>query len=321
MTYDIFISYSRKDSEVADHIYSALSSAGLNCFLDRTGISGGADFPSVLTEAILESRLMLFLASRNSYGSEFTQKELTFAVSKKGSKFIFPLIIDGSTLPEKLEFLLSDINWRSLSPHYTIEKELVDDLRTRLDNPHAGVTLKQRDRERFKVFLTAFLAVALILAAGFIYQQTRIRRGKTAARQATTECQAWIRGAGDLIRRADSLRAVSQPTETFHEEVAFLEEAGSLLDRTDSLRAVYLQDTDYFAVFSQLDTKTFRNQVETRLDSMFVFWQKYAVSNYRQYVSDPDPVYRDITLRYTDFALTIRPEDDSLLEIKNKCTL
>ena len=39
--YDVFISYSRKDTEVADKICSALDRAGLSYFIDRQGIGGG----------------------------------------------------------------------------------------------------------------------------------------------------------------------------------------------------------------------------------------------------------------------------------------
>ena len=48
MKYDVFISYSRKDKDIADKIYACLTHAGFSCFMDRKGISGGADFPAVL---------------------------------------------------------------------------------------------------------------------------------------------------------------------------------------------------------------------------------------------------------------------------------
>ena len=53
MTYDVFISYSRKDSEIAGKSHKALDEAGISCFIDLEGISGGADFPAVLSEAIM----------------------------------------------------------------------------------------------------------------------------------------------------------------------------------------------------------------------------------------------------------------------------
>ena len=67
MKYDVFISYSRKDTPIADQICAAFDRAGISYFIDRQGIGGGFEFPVVLAEAILESQVILFLASVNSY--------------------------------------------------------------------------------------------------------------------------------------------------------------------------------------------------------------------------------------------------------------
>ena len=65
MSYDVFISDSRRDTEIAN----------------------------------LDSKLILMLASEHSYQSEYTRKELVFTVNNRGSGAIFPLIIDGKPLP------------------------------------------------------------------------------------------------------------------------------------------------------------------------------------------------------------------------------
>lgn len=50
---DVFISYSRKDTPVADRICRALDSAGISYFIDRQGIGGGREFPELLAQAIV----------------------------------------------------------------------------------------------------------------------------------------------------------------------------------------------------------------------------------------------------------------------------
>ena len=325
MAYDVFISYSRKDAEVADHIYEALEASGIRCFIDREGISGGADFPRVLADAILHSRLLLFLASQQSYASEFTQKELTFAVSKKGSRFIFPLIIDGSSLPESLEFLLSDINWRKLSGRYTVEKELVEEVKKRLEDPHSGETLQDRDRgivKKYSMMGISLVAIAVIGLLSFqMYSSGKVRKARSAAQEAQTACQQWIRNAGNLLSRSDSLRDCSRPVDTFEEELQCIRNASVLLDKADSVREVFLQDVDYSHLFLQMSDASERNGISHRLDSMFGIWSRYARSNYEQYCKDPNPIYRDITLHYTEMALRIRPEEGEMLVIKNKCKI
>lgn len=127
MKYDVFISYSRKDIAVSDKICAAFDRAGISYFIDRQGISGGFEFPAVLAEAILDSRIVLFLASKNSYESKFTNSELTFAFNEKSKNSILPYIIDGSTMPPALRFVFASINWRTIDSH-PIETVLISDI-------------------------------------------------------------------------------------------------------------------------------------------------------------------------------------------------
>lgn len=125
--YDVFISYSRKDTDVADKITKAFEDAGISFFIDRQGVGGGVEFPAMLAQAIRESKVFLFLASKNSYESKFSQNEIVYAFNKKEKKDIIPYIIDGSSLPEELEFTFASINWRNIKEH-PIETTLVDDV-------------------------------------------------------------------------------------------------------------------------------------------------------------------------------------------------
>lgn len=127
MQYDVFISYSRKDSTVAERICKAFDGVGITYFIDKQGISGGFEFPTVLAEAIIDCKIFLYLASENSYESRFTQSEITFAFNEKPKGSILPYIIDGSTMPPALRFVFSNINWRRIEEH-PIETVLMDDL-------------------------------------------------------------------------------------------------------------------------------------------------------------------------------------------------
>lgn len=125
--YDVFISYSRKDTETTNKIIQAFDANGITYFIDRQGIGGGMEFPAVLSQAIKDSKVFLFLASQNSYESKFTQSEIVYAFNKKDKKDIIPYIIDGSSLPDELEFTFSSINWRRIEQH-PIETTLVNDI-------------------------------------------------------------------------------------------------------------------------------------------------------------------------------------------------
>lgn len=131
MRYNVFISYSRKDSVVAERICRALDRAGLTYFIDRKGIDGGEEFLSRIVSAINESDILLFLASRNSYNSLYSIKELNYAIHTKTAK-VLPYIIDDSDLPPTLKLLLSDINWRTIKT-CPISPDLINNICTILD--------------------------------------------------------------------------------------------------------------------------------------------------------------------------------------------
>ncbi|MBR0338873.1 MAG: TIR domain-containing protein [Alistipes sp.] len=127
MAHEVFISYSRKDMAVADHICKAFDDAGITYFIDRQGISGGFEFPEVLASAIIECKVVLYLASKNSYASKFTNSELTFAFNEKSKNSVLPYIIDGSSMPPALRFVFAGVNWRNIKDH-PIETTLVADI-------------------------------------------------------------------------------------------------------------------------------------------------------------------------------------------------
>ena len=127
MAHEVFISYSRKDMAVADRICEAFDKAGISYFIDRQGISGGFEFPEVLASAIIECKVVLYLASHNSYASKFTNSELTFAFNEKSKNSVLPYIIDGSTMPPALRFVFAGVNWRNIKDH-PIETTLVADI-------------------------------------------------------------------------------------------------------------------------------------------------------------------------------------------------
>ena len=81
--FDVFISYSREDSAVADEICESFDRHGIKYFIDRSEIGVGDDYINRLFTAINDSQMMLYLASRYSYESYWTNKELTYAIKKK----------------------------------------------------------------------------------------------------------------------------------------------------------------------------------------------------------------------------------------------
>ena len=319
MSYDVFISYSRKDTEIANRILSALEDVGLHCFIDRVGISGGADFPTVICNAIMNSRLTLLLASENSYKSEYTQKELVFAVNNKGSQYIFPLIIDGSSLPKNLEFMLSNINWRMLSDDYRIEPELIEDIRQRLEHPESFMSVirkKSNPKLRKSVMKAGAIVLAVLLVSGlgvFLYKQSTQRALSREADRGRDVFLSMLDSAQAMFSRADSLRDAGQPELLFSDEVQALSAGERFLQRADSVKSS-LDGNPYFDLPMEKYSQLSLIPVVKR-DSLFAVWKPYALDNWNTWQRTSSPFEKMIATQSVSNALLLNPDDEELKAI------
>lgn len=105
--YDLYISYSRADRDIACRIFDHLSAVGISTFFDDTVIQSGDEFAEV-TRAIDSSRLVLYLCSDHSMQSSWATNEIKYALAK-GIQVV-PVLIDDARLPDELMFFLGNIN-------------------------------------------------------------------------------------------------------------------------------------------------------------------------------------------------------------------
>ena len=139
MKYDLFISYSRADywdknqniipgnivSQIVDTLEVYQRHYNFEYFFDQEAIDSRAAYLRRIAAAIDESKVMLFVASANSYASDFCSKELNFA-DKRGIP-IFQYCIDDAKMPLDIELLLGTHQFR-ISRHYSVEKIVKDAL-------------------------------------------------------------------------------------------------------------------------------------------------------------------------------------------------
>lgn len=119
--YFAFISYSRKDLDIAKKIKSNIESiTGRKCWMDMEGIESGEQFIDVIVSAIDNSKYVIFLLSDNSMASKYAQKEITYA-DKVGKKLI-PLNIDRCTPKGWFLFNFGEVDIIDIHIHEQLEK-------------------------------------------------------------------------------------------------------------------------------------------------------------------------------------------------------
>ena len=119
MQYDVFISYSHQDKEVAERICTLLDQYGISHWIDRDGVRHGEDFKEDIVDAIVRSKILLFISSVNSNKSRNTVKEVGLA--EKSNKVILPIRIDDSPYNKSLEYDLCNRHWIQLKDMDSLE--------------------------------------------------------------------------------------------------------------------------------------------------------------------------------------------------------
>ena len=107
---EVFISYSRKDSDFARKLNLNLQQNGKTTWFDQESISEGADFDQEIFKGILQAETFVFVISPDAVNSEFCEKELLVA-AENGKKFIPLLLRFSDDYARKLPPLYKNIQW------------------------------------------------------------------------------------------------------------------------------------------------------------------------------------------------------------------
>ncbi len=111
--YDVFISYSRSDYIVDDtiipnnpisRIMELLDNNNVSYWIDKEGILSGQQFVEVITEAITNSMMLVFVSSESSNASKWTANEIFEAYDE--GKLIIPVKIDNSEYNKKYRMIV-----------------------------------------------------------------------------------------------------------------------------------------------------------------------------------------------------------------------
>ncbi len=108
MIHQVFISYSRKDTENIKPICSILNDLNIKYWLDVNGVYSGENYKDVICDAIKKAILVIFISSKNSNASNNVAKEISLA--DKFGKTIIPILLDKTPYAPRINYDLSSID-------------------------------------------------------------------------------------------------------------------------------------------------------------------------------------------------------------------
>jgi predicted ATPase len=135
MDTEVFVSYSRQDSEKASSLIRHLRTAGAAVWVDQDGISAGSAWAGEIIQAIEQCRVFLLLLSPASAASDQVFREVSFA-SDRGKR-ILPVRLGPVQPPARLQYYLAGIQYLDLGAGRTEDCAVVLEALRRL-GVHVG---------------------------------------------------------------------------------------------------------------------------------------------------------------------------------------
>ncbi len=137
--HDVFISYSTRDSDLANRICYLLEQNNLKCWIAPRDIPSGTNYIDEITDGIKSTKIVVFVYSSSSQASNYVNNELNMAFSN--NKPILSFNIDNSLPSEDLEYILKVSQWLPAYPRPEDEFETLVIDALKLCNENANVPI------------------------------------------------------------------------------------------------------------------------------------------------------------------------------------
>ncbi len=126
MKHQVFVSYSRKDKDVADGLCEVLKENGIEYWIDKEGIYSSSNYKELIVDAIDVSKAVIFISSAHSNASINVIREIGYAVNM--NKPILPLMLDDAPYAKSIRLDISDIDQIDFKNPIASSKKLITSL-------------------------------------------------------------------------------------------------------------------------------------------------------------------------------------------------
>lgn len=116
MNHDVFISYSSRQSIIANQICQYLRNQGISVWMAPESIPPSSSYPKVINIAIRKCQICLLIFSNTASKSKWVKKEILQSINY--DKPIIPFRIEDTTSSDDLDFLLVDTQSIDAFPIY-----------------------------------------------------------------------------------------------------------------------------------------------------------------------------------------------------------
>lgn len=146
MKYDIFISYSREDSDIVNQFVNLLIKEGYNVWIDREAYHFRGQLEERIAQAIMNSTTVLFFSSWASNESGYVLSEICYALAKM--KPIIPIHMRCDMYADCIEEDFKDVDYIELRGVASTMKRIVSFLSDYIDKRPSSTALNPTIKEK-----------------------------------------------------------------------------------------------------------------------------------------------------------------------------
>ena len=170
MKYDVFISYSSKDQKIIEALCHYLEDHNLRCFVAYRDIPKGEDWGTHIPPAIKESKIFIYVHTKNSNKSIETTREIQYALDYR--TILIPFRLEDIPLITEKEYRLKCSNWMDAFPkkpeeyfldlYNTIIVNFSEKKLTFIQKPKHIIPKKTKIKWIYIIFVIIILAILII---------------------------------------------------------------------------------------------------------------------------------------------------------------
>lgn len=155
----IFISYSRVNTDFVTRLINDLTRQGFNVWMDQRDIGAGQRWDTVIQDALETCGLFIIILSPYSVESENVLDELSYAVNEK--KRIIPILLENCEIPYRIA-RLQFVNFTG--DYQTGFQHLISEIKQ--TSPQRPITVKKKKEPSRPIFWLMGAAFALLCCFG-----------------------------------------------------------------------------------------------------------------------------------------------------------
>ena len=224
--YDVFISYSRKDSKVAHQVYDYLTMHGVSCWIDKFSIEPGEAYAAAIERGVMSASSLVVIYSKNVLDTNNVLSELELAHNHH--KRIISFRLDDAPMREGYAFYLSLPQWINAIPRVSDALPLLlaaIKSQTCSVQQYARNAMEKRRKRRMAAKAGAVVLVGLLLVAGWYLHKPSDAAPAVAAPTINQDSLNRAQQAEIMRLRQDSIaRALQAEADRLARERARLEE-------------------------------------------------------------------------------------------------